>query len=116
MYYIVLVTCPGESAEKVADAVLESRAAACVTSVGPVNSRYYWKGKLESADEMLLLFKTRGALFERLERAVREVHPYETPEIIAVRVGKGSAEYLKWIGEVTRGGGPRPRAPAARSR
>jgi periplasmic divalent cation tolerance protein len=97
MYLAVLVTCPADSAERIAGEVLETRLAACVNIIGKVRSRYWWKGRLDSADESLLLIKTRSELFGKLERTIKRVHPYETPEIIAVRIERGSREYLNWI-------------------
>jgi len=82
--------------------VLKLRLAACVNILGAVRSHYWWKGRLDSADESLLLIKTRSELFERLERAVKRIHPHETPEIIGFRVGGGSGSYLDWILEEIR--------------
>ena len=97
MYLAALVTCPEDTAERIANEVLKLRLAACVNVLGGVRSRYWWKGRLESADECLLLIKTRSALFEKLERAVRRVHPYETPEIIGIRIERGNRPYLNWL-------------------
>jgi len=97
MYLAVLVTCPEDAAERIAGEALRLRLAACVNIIGRVRSRYWWKGRLESADESLLLIKTRSELFERLERAVKRVHPYETPEIIGLRIEKGNGPYLNWL-------------------
>lgn len=108
MYSVVLVTCPTGSAEKIAGEVLEERLAACVNNLGTVKSRYWWKGKIDSADESLLLIKTRTELFEKLERAIKRVHPYEVPEIIGFSVEKGSEPYLDWIMRET---GPADRKP-----
>jgi len=102
MYLVVLVTCPKDSAEKIAGEVLRMRLAACVNILGTMRSHYWWKGKLETADESLLLIKTRTELFRRLERAVKRIHPYETPEIIGLRVERGSKSYLDWIMKETR--------------
>lgn len=104
MYLAVLVTCPEDSAERIADEVLGLRLAACVNIVGRVRSRYWWKHKLESADESLLLIKTRSELFRKLERTVKRVHPYEVPEIIGVRIERGSGDYLDWMRKETRPG------------
>jgi periplasmic divalent cation tolerance protein len=97
MYLAVLVTCPEDAAERIASEVLKLRLAACVNIVGEVRSRYWWRGRLESANETLLLIKTRSELFEKLERAVRRIHPYETPEIIGLRIERGSSSYLNWL-------------------
>ena len=90
-----------EDAEKIASALVERRLAACGQVMGPIHSTYRWKGKVESAEEWLCVFKTRRALYPRLESAIREMHPYEVPEILALLVAAGSADYLKWIEEET---------------
>lgn len=97
MHLVVLVTCPTDSAEKIAEEVLKLRLGACVNILGRAHSRYWWKGKLDSADESLLLIKTRTELFEKLERTVKRIHPYEVPEIIGFRIERGSRPYLDWI-------------------
>ena len=94
VYLVVIVTCPEASAARITEEVLKLRLAACVNILGGARSRYRWRGKLESADESLLLIKTRSELFPRLERAIKRVHPYETPEIIALKVERGSEPYL----------------------
>lgn len=102
MYLAVFVTCPENSAEKIASEVLKLRLAACVNILRKVRSHYWWKGRLDSADESLLLIKTRSELFEKLEQTIKQVHPYELPEIIGIRIEKGSRDYLDWIiGETT---------------
>jgi periplasmic divalent cation tolerance protein len=101
-FSIVLVTCPVEASEKIARAALDGRAAACVNTLPGVRSLYWWKGKVEDASECLLLFKTRAALLDELERIVKEVHPYEVPEMIALPITRGSRPYLDWIAESTR--------------
>lgn len=86
-----------EDAERIAREILEKRLAGCVQIVGPVASTYWWKGKLENAQEWLLLIKSRRDLYGELERAIREIHPYENPEIIAVPIAAASREYLEWL-------------------
>lgn len=102
VYLLVLVTCPKKSAEKIAREVLKLRLAACVNILGTVRSRYWWKGKLDSADESLLLVKTRTELFDELERAIRRIHPYEVPEIVGFHVERGSKPYVDWIMKETK--------------
>ena len=102
VYLVVMVTCPEDSAQRIAREVLKLRLAACVNVLRGVRSRYWWKGKLDSAEESILLIKTRSELFGRVEQAVRRVHPYETPEIIGLRVEKGSRPYLDWIAKETK--------------
>jgi periplasmic divalent cation tolerance protein len=104
-FIIVLITCPNkEVGEQVANALLERKLAACVNMVAPVTSLYTWKGEINRDEEMLLIVKSRADLFEsELIPAVKAVHPYEVPEIIALPVLMGSEDYLGWIREVTRG-------------
>ena len=101
MHLLVTVTCPKSGAEKLAQEVLKHRLGACVNMLDGVHSTYWWKGKLESADESLLLFKTRSDLFKNLERTVKRIHPYETPEIVAFKIEKGSRDYLEWMTKET---------------
>lgn len=98
---VVLVTCPEKSAERIATEVLKLRLAACVNIVNGVHSHYRWKGRLDSANESLLVIKTRSNLFGKLERAVKRIHPYEVPEIIGVRIERSGRDYLDWIARET---------------
>jgi periplasmic divalent cation tolerance protein len=84
-------------AERIARAVLEARAAACVQVVGPVTSRYWWQGEIQSEVEYLLLCKTHAEAVERLLELIRAAHPYEVPELIATPIVSGSPDYLRWI-------------------
>lgn len=99
---VVIVTCPEDSVERIAKELLKLRLAACVNILFRVRSRYWWKGKLDSASEALLLIKTRSELFGKLERTVKRIHPYETPEIVGFRVERGNKPYLEWITKETR--------------
>lgn len=86
-----------EEAGRIADALLDARLAACVQVVGPVESRYWWQGARESATEWLCLAKSRLALVERLAEVVRAEHSYDVPEVVAVPIVAGDAEYLRWL-------------------
>lgn len=96
---VVLVTCGSrKEARKIARALVEQRLAACVSEIGvPVASTYRWKGKIESAKEFLLLIKTSKRRFAAVRDAVRMLHSYEVPEIIALPIAAGSRKYLDWI-------------------
>ncbi|HEV2314069.1 MAG TPA: divalent-cation tolerance protein CutA [Candidatus Acidoferrales bacterium] len=98
---MVMVTCRSQAeAKKIARAVVEARLAACANVMGsPVRSIYWWKGKVETAKEVLVLIKTTRKRFSALEREIRRVHSYDTPEIVAVPVVAGSFAYLRWIEE-----------------
>jgi periplasmic divalent cation tolerance protein len=97
--FVVLVTCsnPAE-ARRIARAVVDARLAACVNILpGAVESIYRWKGKVESAQERLLLIKTSRKRLVKLRAAVERVHSYEVPEFIAIPIAAGSPAYLAWI-------------------
>ncbi|HID19639.1 MAG TPA: divalent-cation tolerance protein CutA [Methanophagales archaeon] len=86
-----------EDAEKIANALVEKRLAACVQILGPIVSTYWWKGNIERADEWLCIIKSKKDLYDVLEKSIKEIHPYETPEIFALSVVAGSKDYLKWL-------------------
>jgi periplasmic divalent cation tolerance protein len=89
------------AAEHVADTLVTEGVAACVNVLGECASVYRWQGKVERASEVPLLIKTTRAAYPRLESALRELHPYELPEIIALPVSAGLPEYLNWVAEQT---------------
>ncbi len=101
-YVVVLVTASGrEEAEKITAALLERRQAACVNIVPSVISRFWWKGQIASAEEALLIIKTRQTAVADLIKTVQINHNYAVPEIIVLPITGGSEEYLNWIaGEV----------------
>jgi len=86
-----------KQAQKIAKYLVKQKLAACVQISSPIESTYRWKGKVETAGEYLCLIKTRTALFKKVEAAIKKLHPYETPEIIATPIVKGSKEYLNWL-------------------
>ncbi len=86
-----------EQAQKIAQHLVTEKLAACVQILGPINSIYRWKGKVENTQEWLCLIKTQDDLYNKVEAAIKSLHPYETPEIIAVPIIKGSKEYLSWL-------------------
>ena len=97
-YIIALNTCPNaETAEKIAYSLVESQLAACTNIIPTVQSIYRWQGKIEQEHEALLIIKTRKNKFTQLESLIREHHPYELPEIVAVPIEAGTKEYLNWI-------------------
>ncbi len=89
-----------EDARKIARTLVEERLAACVQII-PMESFYRWKGKVENSREFLCLIKTGESVYEALEKRLREIHPYELPEIIALPVSAGLKEYLSWVEEGT---------------
>jgi periplasmic divalent cation tolerance protein len=95
---VVLSTCgsAGE-AERLARRLVEMRAAACVNVIAPVKSFYRWKGAIEQAEEWLLVIKTSRGRFDALRAALESAHAYELPELLALPVVDGSANYLAWL-------------------
>jgi periplasmic divalent cation tolerance protein len=99
---VVLTNLPDRGAAvRLAQELVERRLAACVNVLGECTSVYRWKGAIENAQEVPVLIKTRTALYEELEAAIVELHPYEVPEIIAIPLVRGFAEYLEWVNEGT---------------
>jgi periplasmic divalent cation tolerance protein len=97
---VVLATCGSEKeARKIARELVETRLAACVNVVSGVRSTYRWKGAVEEAAEWLLLIKTTRSLFVPLQEAIRALHSYEVPEIVALPVVDGLETYLSWIAD-----------------
>ncbi|PKM13512.1 MAG: divalent-cation tolerance protein CutA [Gammaproteobacteria bacterium HGW-Gammaproteobacteria-3] len=97
-HQIILCTCPDQAtAQRVAETLVTAKLAACVNIVPGLTSVYRWQGRIESAQEHLLLIKTRQDRYPALEASIRQNHPYELPEIIAVSVEQGLPEYLHWI-------------------
>ena len=95
---LTLCTCPdADRAHAIACTLVEERVAACVNVGAPVTSVYRWEGRVETAAEVLLLIKTTRDRYPALEQALRRLHPYEVPEIIAVPVEQGLRDYLDWV-------------------
>ena len=95
---VVLCTCPDQdSALRIAEALVERRLAACVNLLPGMTSVYRWQGAVERASEVQLLAKTTRARLAGIEAAVRELHPYELPELLAVEAAAGLAPYLDWV-------------------
>jgi periplasmic divalent cation tolerance protein len=99
---LVLTNCPDEAvAGQIAEALIDARLAACVNILAPCRSLYRWQGKLESASEIPLLIKTTAASYPALETAIRQLHPYDLPEIIALPIERGLPDYLNWLSAET---------------
>ncbi len=95
---VVLVTAPAEQkAVEIARALVDERLAACVNVLSGVRSIYRWKGEVCDDPEVLLVVKTTAARFEALRSRVVALHPYETPEVLALPVEAGSEPYLRWL-------------------
>lgn len=99
---LVLTNVPDDaSAEKLALALIESRAAACVNIMAPCRSIYRWQGAVEMTDEIPLLIKTTAEQYPQVERIVRAQHPYAVPELIALPITHGLPAYLDWLATET---------------
>ena len=95
---VVLSTCASEEeAERLARSMVEQQLAACVNVIPRIRSHYRWKGALESAEEWLLLIKSSRSRFQELMAALEKAHSYEVPEILALPVVEGAANYLNWL-------------------
>jgi periplasmic divalent cation tolerance protein len=90
-----------EIADAIVESLLSRHLVACGQRSAPMISRYWWMGRLERAEEWLVLLKTRADLASPVIDAIVAAHPYETPEVIAVTIADGAHHYLQWIDEVT---------------
>jgi periplasmic divalent cation tolerance protein len=102
--FIQVLTAIGskDDAQKIATSAVGKRLAACAQVIGPITSTYWWQGAMETAEEWLCLLKTREDLYADLEQDIRANHPYDMPEIVAMPVIAGNANYLAWILSETR--------------
>ncbi len=101
-HVVVFCTAPDmKQAERIGEAVVTERLAACCNIVPGLKSIYRWKGKVMSEAEVLCILKTRKTLFDALKKRIVELHSYEVPEVIAVDITSGFGSYLNWIDEVT---------------
>jgi periplasmic divalent cation tolerance protein len=97
-HLVVFCTCPDlATAEHIARAVVTARLAACVNILSGITSVYRWQEELHSDAELLLLIKTHHATYVALENRIRDLHPYDVPEIIALPIQQGAADYLAWL-------------------
>mgnify|MGYP001603002487 CR=1 FL=1 len=98
-YCTAFVTVPNrEKADELAQKLVKRKLAACVNIVPGISSVYWWEGKVEKAEELLLLCKTRLSLVAELTEFVRKNHPYKIPEVIAIGIEDGNKDYLNWLG------------------
>lgn len=97
-FQLILTTCPtAELAANIAQTLVAERLAACVNIMPPMQSVYRWKGKIEFASEQLLIIKSRISDYDAIEQRLRALHTYELPEVIAVPIIAGLAQYLTWL-------------------
>lgn len=100
---LVLVTAPNmKTARRLVNEALKSRLVACANLVSTLESHYWWQGSIERSKEVLILFKTTKARMAALEKLILAVHPYDTPEIVAIRLSSGTPRYLDWVANSVR--------------
>lgn len=99
-FQIILITAgKEEEAQKIATKLVSSRLVACVNIIPAINSIYRWQGKVCNDSELLLICKGKKENFKKIEKAVKELHSYDVPEIIALAIERGSQEYLSWLAQ-----------------
>ena len=97
---VILITASmDEEAEKIANRLLTQRKAACVNIIPKVRSLFWWKGELDSADEAVLIVKSKASLIDEIVSLVKEAHSYEVPEVIALPLIGGNPDYLSWMSD-----------------
>jgi periplasmic divalent cation tolerance protein len=100
-FIIVLVTTPNKAeAEQIAQTLLKEKLIACANIINPVTSFFHWSGKIDCAEECLVVMKSRRDLFSELVEHVKGLHSYEVPEVLALPIVEGSEAYLGWMGKV----------------
>lgn len=101
MYKIIYITTSNQiEAEKIAEALIKEKLAACVNYF-PIKSIFRWKGKIQKENEIAMIVKTKAKLVDKITKRVKEIHSYETPCIISLSIEKGNKEFLKWIDDNT---------------
>ena len=98
MHQIILCNCPNEEiARKIATYLVESHLAACINILPAITSIYHWKNQIETQTEVMILIKTTEMLYSEIEASIIKLHPYDTPEIIAIPITQGYPPYLQWL-------------------
>ena len=103
-HIVVFITAAdAEEARLIADVLLQQKKAACVNIVPGLSSLFWWRDKIDSAKESLLIVKTRASLLDEIVELVKEIHSYDNPEVIALPIVGGSDDYLEWLDEAVEG-------------
>jgi len=97
---VFMTTGSKREAQRIAQALLEKRLIACANIYGPVESHFWWQGKIEKANEFLVLMKSHQSLFSKLSNTAKKMHGYDVPEILGVSIVEGFQPYLKWLDSV----------------
>jgi periplasmic divalent cation tolerance protein len=100
---MAVVSAPVDAAEEIARQIVSRKLAACAQVTSPVSSSYWWKGRMETSAERLIILKTRRSLLESLQDLLQQVHPYEVPELTFVPITGGGQPYLAWLQEILGG-------------
>lgn len=98
-YIVIFATTPIEDGKKIAKHLIEGKTAVCVNVIPKVYSIFWWEGKIEECDEALLVIKTEKTRLDEVINSIKDIHPYEVPEIIAVSIIGGNKKYLDWLTE-----------------
>ena len=94
---VVFCTTPKDRAEDIANQLLEAKLVACVNIIDTIKSKYWWEGKIQTDEESLLIIKSEEKLINELIGKIKEIHPYEVPEVISFKIEEGNQDYLDWI-------------------
>jgi len=100
-FRVVMITTPPDKAEEISQKIIENKMAACVNIVDGIRSFYRWKGVIKKDTECLLIAKTATKKVEGLIRFIRENHPYDVPEVVAMTISEGNPDYLNWLDDET---------------
>jgi periplasmic divalent cation tolerance protein len=100
--YVIVMVAAGDKQEarNLCMKLLEEKLIACANIIGPVSSHFHWSGKIETTEEYIVFMKSRADLFESISERITEIHSYEVPEILALKVVNGSQKYLRWLDSV----------------
>lgn len=102
MFQVLLCTCPDQnSARLIANTLLTKKLAACINMIPNITSIYEWEGKIVEETEIQLLIKTQAKLFNTINDEIIRIHPYDTPEVIAIDITQGNPDYMHWLNKVT---------------
>ncbi len=96
---VITTTSTKEDAEQIAKTLLAKKSAGCVQIIGPISSHYYWQNELCQDEEWICLIKSSKHNYQTLENIIKEIHPYEVPEIISLPIVEGSKSYLSWLNQ-----------------
>ena len=98
---LVLCTCPPGNAKDIAQKLVQQKLAACVNIMPNIRSIYHWQGEIQDDTEAMLVIKTTTEQYEKMEKTIKKLHPYELPEIISISLTGGNKDYIQWIKDTT---------------